>query len=286
MHGHGPGAAADRAVLHEHLIPDGVGVVVGRDLARLAAERTLDLFDHACNVTSRAAPATRRRSRSDETLMKNCGDRASTLAFSSVSTQQTRSREPIRPPSGYENFLSRRQAAAALGFASEFKVRRLEKEGRLRPVRGVMGSAWYPRAQVLSVREQLAVPAAAPVAAPGGEPPLPVRWTDAQLIAHLRGRARAADGGAGSRPRTAVDLVADTGISIARAERVYRFWLAHDAHPVASEVRAGAAGRRTPAAPAERRSEARIERDALLAQMRDADPAVRAAAFEKLRASR
>jgi len=43
--------------------------------------------------------------------------------------------------------------AVALGFASEFNVRRLEKEGRLRPVRGVMGSAWYPRAQVLAVRE-------------------------------------------------------------------------------------------------------------------------------------
>ena len=184
--------------------------------------------------------------------------------------------------------MSRRQAAVALGFASEFKVRRLEKEGRLRPVRGVMGSAWYPRAQVLAVREQLAAPLAAPIAAPpaGDQPPLPARWTDAQLIAHLRGRARAIDGGAASRPRTAVDLVADTGISIARAERVYRFWLAHDAHPVASEVRAGAAGRRTPAAAAERRSDARMERDALLQQMRDTDPTVRAAAFEKLRALR
>ena len=197
-----------------------------------------------------------------------------------------RERQPIGPPSGYEGFLSRRQVAAALGFASEFKVRRLEKEGRLRPVRGVMGSAWYPRAQVLAVREALAAPPAAAAVGPGGAPgPAPARWSDTQLIAHLRSRARAIDGGAGSRPRTPVDLVADTGISIARAEWVYRFWLAHDAHPVASEARGAAGASKTRASPAERRSEARIERDTLLQQMRDADPAVRASAFEKLRAS-
>jgi len=198
-----------------------------------------------------------------------------------------RSRQPINPPSGYEGFLSRRQAAAALGFASEFKVRRFEKEGRLRPVRGVMGSAWYPRAQVLALRDALAAPPPA-VAAVGQPPPVAARWSDAQLIAHLRSRARAVDGSAASRARTPVDLVADTGISIARAERVYRFWLAHDAHPVANEARggpAGAAAKRS-SAPAERRSDARMERDVLLQQMRDADPTVRATAFEKLRALR
>src|SRR3954471_19902928 len=104
-----------------------------------------------------------------------------------------RERQPIGPPSGYEGFLSRRQAAAALGFASEFKVRRLEKEGRLRPVRGVMGSAWYPRAQVLALKDALAAP---PTAAPAEATPPPAgRWSDAQLIAHLRSRARALDGG-------------------------------------------------------------------------------------------
>jgi len=196
-----------------------------------------------------------------------------------------RSRQPISPPSGYEGFLSRRQVAAALGFASEFKVRRFEKEGRLRPVRGVMGSAWYPRTQVLALREALAAPP--PVAAAVGEPPpVAARWSDAQLIAHLRSRARAIDGGAASRARTPVDLVADTGISIARAERVYRFWLAHDAHPIASEARGGAAAGIARAAPTERRSDARMERDTLLQQMRDADPTVRATAFEKLRALR
>jgi hypothetical protein len=208
------------------------------------------------------------------------------VTVSTVSTPPTGTRQAIRPPSGYEGFLSRRQTAAALGFASEFKVRRLEKEGRLRPVHGVMGSAWYPRAQVLAVREALAVPPS--VAAHGtGDPAPPAgRWSDAQLIAHLRGRARPLDGGAASRPRTPVDLVADTGISIARAERVYRFWLAHDAHPLADEVRGGAGTRSRAAPPPERRSDARIERDALLQQMRSADPTVRAAAFEKLRASR
>jgi hypothetical protein len=217
--------------------------------------------------------------------MKNCSDRASKLAFSSVSTAPTRTRQPIRPPSGYEGFLSRRQVAAALGFASEFNVRRLEKEGRLRAVRGVMGSAWYPRAQVTALRDEPAAPP--PTSAADGPPASPTRWSDAQLIAHLRGRARSVDGGAGSRPRTPVDLVADTGISIARAERVYRFWLAHDAHPVADEARGGARSTtRVRAAPVERRSDARMERDTLLQQMRDADPIVRAAAFEKLRASR
>jgi len=223
------------------------------------------------------------------TLMKNCWDRASGLAFSSTNMLPTRARQSIRPPSGYEGFLSRRQAATALGFASEFNVRRLEKEGRLRPVRGVMGSAWYPRAQVAALREELtASPVMDAPAAGAARPPLPARWSDAQLIAHLRGRARAMDGGGASRARTAVDLVADTGISIARAERVYRFWLRHDAHPAADEARGVTAAARgpMPAVPIERRSEARIERDTLLQQMRDSDPAVRAAAFEKLRARR
>jgi hypothetical protein len=221
-----------------------------------------------------------------KTLMKNCSDPTAGLAFSSVNAAPTRLRQAIKPPSGYEGFLSRRQAAAALGFASEFKVRRLEQEGRLRPVRGVMGSAWYPRAQVQALRDELAAPPPAGGAA-GIAPAFPARWSDAQLIAHLRTRARAGDGSAGSRARTPVDLVADTGISIARAERVYRFWLAHDAHAIAVEARGGPPpASRTRAAPVERRSDARMERDVLLQQMRAADPAVRAAAFDKLRALR
>jgi hypothetical protein len=206
-----------------------------------------------------------------------------------VSTTAARPRKTIRPPSGYDDLLSRRQAAAMLGFASEFKVRELQKQGRLRAVRGVMGSAWYPRLQVVALRDALAAPPPPAFAADAtaAHPAPSGRWSDAQLVAHLRGRARAADGSGATRPRTPVDLVAETGISIARAERVYRFWLAHDVHPVADEARQRAG--RAPAAatpPSERRSEARVEHDALLRQMRDADPAIRAAAFVKLRERR
>jgi hypothetical protein len=168
----------------------------------------------------------------------------------------------IGPPSGYEGYLSRRAAATLLGFASEFKIRQLEKAGRLRAVRGVMGSAWYPRAQVLALRDAAEADSTAPI---------PGRWSDAALIAHLRARAR-----------SVVDLVADTGVSISRAERVYRFWLAHDVHPVASEARAT----RARMASLERRSPDRIERDDLIRQLRDPDPDARAAAFEKLKPKR
>lgn len=158
--------------------------------------------------------------------------------------------------------MSRRAAAALLGFSSEFKIRQLEKAGRLRAIRGVMGSAWYPRGQVLALRDAAEV---------GGSAPIAGRWSDAALIAHLRARAR-----------SVVDLVADTGISISRAERVYRFWLTHDVHPVASEARAT----RTRTSAAERRSPDRIERDDLIRQLRDPDPTARAAAFEKLKPKR
>jgi hypothetical protein len=167
----------------------------------------------------------------------------------------------IGPPSGYEGYLSRRAAATLLGFRSEFKIRQLEKAGRLRAIRGVLGSAWYPRTQVLALRDAAEVGTAAPI---------PGRWSDAALIAHLRARAR-----------SVVDLVADTGVSIARAERVYRFWLAHDVHPMATEARASRAR-----AALERRSPDRIERDDLIRQLRDPDPTARAAAFEKLKPKR
>jgi hypothetical protein len=168
-------------------------------------------------------------------------------------------RRTIRPPSGFEDHLCRRDAAALLGFASEFKVRQLEKEGRLHPIRGAMGSAWYPRREVEALR-----PAAARAPAPTAPR---VRWPDDALIALLR-----------EKPRTVVDLVVDAGIPISRAERVYRFWRSHEAPRAA----AGEAASDAP----ERRSGERIEHDALLRQMRDADPKVRAAAFEKLKAQR
>ena len=173
---------------------------------------------------------------------------------------QTTTRKTIRPPSGFEDHLCRRDAAALLGFASEFKVRQLEKEGRLRPVRGAMGSAWYPRGQVDALRGKLARPLS---------PTEPrVRWPDDALIALLR-----------EKPRTVVDLVVDAGISISRAERIYRFWLAHEGPQSVAEDNGDAA-------PRERRSGGRIEHDALVRQLRDADPRVRAAAFEKLKIAR
>jgi hypothetical protein len=157
-------------------------------------------------------------------------------------------RTPLAPPSGFEGHLSRRQAAAALGFASEYKVRQLERQGKLRAVRGALGSAWYRREEVLALGRALA----------SALPPGPRRWTDAELLRLLR-----------ERPRSPVDLVVDTGISIARAERVHRFFRAHER---GQEI--------------ERRSPERRERDALVRQMRDPDPQVRAAAFERLRSTR
>ena len=173
---------------------------------------------------------------------------------------QTAARKTIRPPSGFEDHLCRRDAAALLGFASEFKVRQLEKEGRLRPIRGAMGSAWYPRGQLEALRGKLARTLS---------PTAPrVRWPDDALIALLR-----------EKRRTVVDLVVDAGISISRAERVYRFWLAHEAPSEAASE--------TPTKdPAERRSGERLEHDALVRQLRDADPKVRVAAFEKLKSQR
>jgi hypothetical protein len=180
-----------------------------------------------------------------------------------------RNKADIKPPSGYEGHVSRRQAAQLLGFASEFKVRQLEKQGRLRPIRGAMGSAWYPRADVLAVRDSL-VTAGDGTARSG-------RWSDAALIGYLREPTRA------GAARTVVDLVTDTGIPISRAERVYRFWLTHDAHPAADTARARPTRR---LAADERRGDDRLERDALLLEMRDPDPKVRAAAFEKLKRRR
>lgn len=214
---------------------------------------------------------------------------------------QATTRRTIRPPSGFEDHLCRRDAAALLGFASEFKVRQLEKEGRLHPVRGAMGSAWYPRREVEALRATSARPSSPSAAG--------LRWPDDALIALLR-----------EKPRTVVDLVVDAGISISRAERVYRFWLAHEGAATVREARggrvAGAAGvARTaplpsppipasapvpapvpgPAPPAiavaadgaaERRSGERLDHDALVRQLRDADPKVRAAAFDKLKPQR
>jgi len=180
-----------------------------------------------------------------------------------------------------------------LGYPSVFRVRQLEQEGRLKAARGVMGSAWYPRREVLALRDRENGPVAVP---PGRVAPLATgrRRTDAELIAYLRGAVTSDPAG---RPATVADLVADTGVSIARAQKVYRFWLTHDRHPSAEHARTGVAAPASPspdgpsAAPPnpellERRSSARLQRSVLIRQLRSADPAERAAAFAALKNAR
>lgn len=106
-----------------------------------------------------------------------------------------RQRKAIKPPAGYENYLSRRQAAAQLGLASEFKVRQLEKAGRLQPVRGQMGSAFYSREQVLDAKAILGQGSVAPLSEPAPalltavsqrERRSPGRLAHDELVAQLR----------------------------------------------------------------------------------------------------
>lgn len=238
-----------------------------------------------------------------------------------------RSRRLPQPPPALADHLSRREVARLLGFASDFPVRRLEQEGALQAVRGAMGQAWYPRAQVVALAETRASGRSPAVSARTSASASPVppseggdstrgagaRWPDAALIARLRELVPATGEGT-VRPRTVVDLVADTGIGIARAVRVHRFWLRHDLHPTAELARrlahdrvdrletivAGgdsphrSAGALTlPVAPkdvaaksGERRAQQRLERDGLIRKLRDPDPAIRARAFEKLRPGR
>jgi hypothetical protein len=208
-------------------------------------------------------------------------------------------RKTVKPPAGCEGHLSRREAAIQLGLCSEFKIRQFERDGRLHAVRGRMSTAFYPEAEVLALRAEMADQ---PRSAPG-------RWTDADLIALLRHPT------ASGRPRTAVDLVTEAKVNIARAERVYRFWCKRDETLAARVARAvrlvrtspdpqgnRSAGEHLPAAQAtngssttapavdntsetERRSAARLTHDHLIRSLRDPDPRVRAEAFVKLKES-
>jgi hypothetical protein len=210
-------------------------------------------------------------------------------------------RKTVKPPAGCEGHLTRREAAIQLGLRSEFKIRQFERDGRLHAVRGRMSTAFYPEAEVLALRAELA---AQPRSAPG-------RWTDADLIALLRHPT------ASGRPRSAVDLVTEARVNIARAERVYRFWCKRDEALAARVAQAARvlrmpadcqadgiqpAGAHLPAAqtpngprPAapvvddtsesERRSAARLAHDRLVRSLRDPDPRVRTEAFVKLRES-
>jgi len=184
-----------------------------------------------------------------------------------------------------------------LGYPSSFRVRQLEKQGRLPAVRGRLGSAWYARSDILALRVSPMAAVAVPTRdAPGPAPPVARgrRRTDPELITYLRDFA--ARSPATARAPTVADLVADMGVSIARAQKVFRFWLTHDGHPAAGRARSrrgaappsegGALAEAPPpalAAPAERRSAARLGRAGLIRQLRSPDPAVRAAAFEGLK---
>jgi hypothetical protein len=201
---------------------------------------------------------------------------------------------------GCEGHLTRRQAAIHLGLRSEFKVRQFERDGQLHAVRGPMGTAFYPEAEVLALRAALG---AAPRPALG-------RWTDADLIALLRQPTTS------GRLRTAVDLVTEAKINIARAERVYRFWSRRDDTLAAGVTHSARllpgitpadgrsenpdpVGERPPSgrgsAPGVPRaatagvndisSVARLAHDGLVRSLRDPDPRVRAEAFTKLKDS-
>ena len=120
-----------------------------------------------------------------------------------------------------------------------------------------MGSAWYPRGEVEALRRPAPARRPRPRRRPAAGPT-------------TRSSPSCARGPHGGRPG------GRRGVSISRAERVYRFWLAH-------EDAVAAARGPGPSEPPERRSAERIEHDDLIRQLRDADPNVRAAAFEKLK---
>ncbi|HEX7596794.1 MAG TPA: hypothetical protein VF518_01195 [Polyangia bacterium] len=230
--------------------------------------------------------------------MKNLLAAVTGVASNSMGYALSTGRKTVKPPSGCEGHLTRREVAIRLGLPSEFKVRQFEREGRLHAVRGRMGTAFYPEAEVLALRAELGV---SPLPEPGC-------WTDADLLTLLQQPTSA------GRPRTAVDLVTEAKISIARAERVYRFWseatsdLARalpraDRHPsVEPNSTAQPAPSANPqpkaippspppptATPAqsgsksERRSSDRMARDQLVRSLRDPDPCVRDRAFARLK---
>jgi hypothetical protein len=185
------------------------------------------------------------------------------------------------PPAGCEGYLTRRQAARALGFASEFKIREFERKGMLHSVRGPMRAAFYPRPEILALKAQLAL------SEPGQAPP--DAWTDAELLALLGHPKRTGE------TRTVLDLVMETQISIERAERVYDFWTGREtaSMPTAKIVApaavapsvVGVRADSKPPAGEERRAGSRLARDTLIRNLRDPDPRVRAEAFAKLKES-
>jgi len=225
------------------------------------------------------------------------------IASMSMAHAQLATRKHLRAPAGCEGHLTRRQAAAVLGFSSEFKIREFERQGVLRSVRGPMRTAFYSRPEILALKARLAQT----------EPPTPEEWTDADLIALLQHPTE--DGGS----RTALELVTETRISIERAQRVVGFWTStrgsapragmqtppapHPPNSARRPLSQGHFGSTTPsptprgfAAPSpaapgeagshERRGQGRLARDGLIRELRDPDPRVREHAFLRLRDGR
>ncbi len=233
--------------------------------------------------------------------MKNLLSPARGIRSASMGCAISARRKTVKPPVGCEGHITRREAAIQLGLRSEFKIRQFERDGHLHAVRGHMGTAFYPEAEVVALRAELGAPSR----------PAPGRWTDADLITLLRQPTPS------GRLRTAVDLVTEARINIARAERVCRFLSNNDGTLAARVTRAasllhrpadGRAGDIQPVggnppgaqaapafrpsaagvdntAPSERRSAARLAHDGLVRRLRDPDPRVRAGAFVKLRES-
>ena len=188
------------------------------------------------------------------------------------SEKPARSRKPAEPPSGAEHLISRREAATLLGVPSDFKVRQLEKEGRLRAIRGAMGQAWYVRADVLALRatmgRRLGLRSDGPSGAGAAVP-------DEALLALLGRPKLDCQMGQGPRARTPLDLVLEAGVSMERAEEIWGFWVRY-ATPAAPMAVAQAE-------PPERRGRSRVERALLIEKLRDPRPEERASAFEALR---
>ncbi len=206
------------------------------------------------------------------------------------SPKPLRSRKPLDPPAGAEHLVSRRDAAILLGVPSDFKVRQLEKEGRLHAIRGSMGSAWYVRADVLALRATMGRRLGL---RPDGESGSGAAIPDEALLALLGRPKLECQMGQGPRPRTPLDLVLEAGVSMQRAEEIWGFWVRYggspagepnppmtEAEPVASAAVPMAVAQ---AEPPERRGRSRVERALLIQKLRDPRPEERAFAFEALR---
>jgi hypothetical protein len=195
-------------------------------------------------------------------------------------SEPPRRKHPKAPP-GCDGHLTRRQAARLLGFPSEFKIRQLEREGRLRSVRGPMRTAFYAREDVLAVKADLSKADAGRSADD--------EWSDAELIVLLQ------HPNSHGHPRTPLDLVLETRISIERAQKVHTFWSSCRSVPVPAPspppvpqpgrvlAQNQEGGRPSSEPPDERRSADRVARDTLIAELRHPDPRIREQAFARLK---